>query len=114
VITYDTFCETRGCRETFVQQAESFDSAVAGLRAAGWSAEERDRGFQSHCPKHNYNRLAKVSILRGIGECTCGDCLDAYSLATLARENCITGAVNFNLDMADVAAAGVGVEEVGG
>lgn len=55
--TYDTFCETAGCRVTYVQQAESFDDAVKNLRALGWSAVQRDPrgveyGVNSHCPFH--------------------------------------------------------------
>lgn len=51
-----------------------------------------------------YEIAAARMILRGIGECSCGECARWYTeefvrgLTHLARENCMTGAINDNLD----------------
>lgn len=70
-----------------------------------------------------YQFAAVKLILKDIGECSCGDCVKFYlleysavdqlaennkrrgvpsrGLRQLARENAMTGAINFNLDMRD-------------
>lgn len=61
-----------------------------------------------------YSILAAQFILRDIGECSCVDCALFYVLEFrsclksarqrvlgLAKENCLTGAINMNLGMKD-------------